>query len=329
MSNFCKGQNYQCLQNGVKHYFINENNYLRGISIDSVQTISGAIVYFPYKTTRYSSLTKKGSWLGGRVLQSPDGTFSFDDIWGDTVVIKTLANTGDTWLFYSDTLNHTYIAKVTSVDTMTILGAVDSVKNVVINSYHSGLADVTDSLNNFNILLSKNNGFIKIFDLYTFPYYSPSAGYYVAGNDRYLDYVSHGPSGYGPQAGNAEFSIVPYHNPTSLEMYNFSAGDLFAGNYGTWTNCTNDYVTNYSHSDSVLYKTIVDSFHVNYAMHHLISGTHTYLYDSGSSSSFFTEDYVDTLHTDTSLVFLTRMPEEYTVADLVYYYYPADTSFCH
>jgi hypothetical protein len=34
----CKAQNYQCLQNGVKNYFINGNGYLRAIKIDSVGT---------------------------------------------------------------------------------------------------------------------------------------------------------------------------------------------------------------------------------------------------------------------------------------------------
>ena len=75
---FCSAQNYQCLQSGVKHYFINGNGYLRGIRIDTVKTVGSDIEYFPYKTFRNSSLpldTTNGSWLGGHVIQKTDGSF--------------------------------------------------------------------------------------------------------------------------------------------------------------------------------------------------------------------------------------------------------------
>ena len=75
-----QAQNYQCLQNGVKRYFINGNGYLRGIRIDSVKTMGDTTVYYPYHTLRghYAGTTlldsTGGSWLGGKVLQLSDGT---------------------------------------------------------------------------------------------------------------------------------------------------------------------------------------------------------------------------------------------------------------
>jgi len=324
LSSVCHAQNYQCLQSGIKHYFINGNNYLRGISIDSVKTMGDTTVYYPYKTMRNYSDTG-GSWLGNKVLQLSDGTFLFDDIWGDTVTIKTQAHPGDEWLFYNDTIYHTYVATVASVDTMTIRGAIDSVKKIVIKSYHAGLLDsIDDPINNFNIILSKNNGFIEVFDLYTFPYYSPSLGTYSSGYDMYLDYIS----GYYPDAGNSEFMMVQYHNPTSLEMYNFDVGDMFAGHYSTYSMyCPLARLLDYTHYDSVINKTIVDSFHVNYAIHHILYGTDTYC--DTCHPFLYTQEYIDTLHTDTSLIFLTQMPEENTIPYMAYYFYPSDTSFCH
>ena len=326
---FCNAQNYQCLQPNVKHYFINDNNYLRGIRIDSAITTGDTVVYYPFKTKRiYPTDHTGGSWLGGKVIQLADGTFIFDDLWGDNVVIKTMANAGDAWLFYTDTTYHTYIAKVVSADTMTVLGTIDSVKKITITSYHGGMIGASDPVNNFSILLSKNNGFIKVFDLYTFPYSSPSTGHDSAGYDRYLDYVCDGYYVYPyPVPGTSEFTIVPYHIPSALAMYNFDVGDMFAGQYDSYPICPVDPKSHGIHYDSIISKTIVDSFHVDYAIHHLGSGANSY--DYGAYTQPYSYKYIDTLHTDTSLVFLTQMPEEYAVSEYAYYYYPLDTTFCH
>lgn len=131
-------QNYQCLQPGVKHYFTNGNGYLRGMRIDSVETQGDSTIYFPYHTPRGylhsappSTLDSTGgSWLGKSVVQRADGTFLFDNLWHDTVVIKTQANVGDSWVFYHDTTTLFYQASLMAIDTMTVLGFVDSVKKI-------------------------------------------------------------------------------------------------------------------------------------------------------------------------------------------------------
>ncbi|HXS37533.1 MAG TPA: T9SS type A sorting domain-containing protein [Flavipsychrobacter sp.] len=248
------------------------------------------------------------------MIQLPDGTFLFDNTWGDTVVIKTQAGVGDTWLFYNDTINHTYTATVTRMDTMTILGTLDSVKSIAIHSYQHGILDTLDPINYFQMALSKNNGFVKIFDLYNFPYYSPSG---VPCYDQYYTYL-------GSYA--SIFNIVAYHNPTSIEMYKgLNVGDMFAGYYGSTTGCPVAYLADYTHYDSIIYKTVIDSFHINYAIHRMINGIRI----DASHTTPLVYDYIDTLHTDTSLIFLKQMPEEFTVSQFVYYYYPFDTTFCH
>ncbi len=45
-------QNYNCLQFGPKNYFINAENYVRGIRIDSVRSVGSDTLYFPYRTRR-------------------------------------------------------------------------------------------------------------------------------------------------------------------------------------------------------------------------------------------------------------------------------------
>ena len=177
----CDAQHYQCLQSGVKHYFTNGNGYLRGIRIDSVRTMGDTTVYYLFHTPRggwgpdgLGSDTMNfdlppGSWLGEKVMQLNGNTFLFDNLWGDTVIIQAEANLGSSWLFCRDTSAHYYMATVTSIDTMTFSGVYDTVKTITISAYYDSSILASDSLNGFQIMLSKNHGFVQVFDLYTFP----------------------------------------------------------------------------------------------------------------------------------------------------------------
>jgi hypothetical protein len=196
-------QNYNCLQSGVKHYFTNADGYLRGIRIDSVRASGSDTVYYPFHTERghyypwgspISIDTNGSSWLGKNVIQKADGTFIFNNFW-DTVYIRSKAHLGESWVFFKDTNYIHYTAMVTSVDTMTILGVIDSVKKISIKADSAGTIVTVDPLNNFSIILSKNYGFVQVFDLYTFPYHTPSitpydvhtSNYVFRGYDYYLD----------------------------------------------------------------------------------------------------------------------------------------------
>jgi hypothetical protein len=151
---FSHAQNYNCLQSGVKHYFTNSNGYLRGIRIDSVRTSGTDVIYYPFKTKRNflstAPDTTNGSWLGSRVIQQANGTFLFNTIMLDTVIIKTQANVGESWVFYNDSSSNYYIATVTSKDTMTILGTVDSIKTITLTAYADSAINAGDSINHFH-----------------------------------------------------------------------------------------------------------------------------------------------------------------------------------
>jgi len=236
-------QNYQCLQSGVKHYFVNGNGYLRGIRIDSTITLGDTTVYYPFHTPRgaYDDTThlpnaldtNGGSWLGKKVLQKGDGTFLFDNYWNDSVIIKTQANIGDSWVFYSDISSLYYKATVVNIDTMTVLGAIDSVKTIMITANNGAGIVANDALDSFNIILSKNNGFVQVSDLYTFPYHKPDSAY-RPGLDFYLDrstfsnvYVnSYG--GNSPTAAITLFTLVNFINPSDQQLRNWNLGDILS-----------------------------------------------------------------------------------------------------
>jgi len=241
-----KGQNYQCLQAGVKHFFINNNNYLRGIRIDSVRTLGDTIVYYPFRTPRgaynpdahfvcFPELdTNGGSWLGKKVMQLNDGTFIFDSYWNNSVKVKTQANVGDSWLFYSDSSNLYYTATVVSIDTMTIISMLDSIKTIMITA-HDGAGIVTsDPVNSFNIILSKNHGFVQVFDLYTFPYHKADSAYRL-GLDFFLDrstcnanWINSTPYPLFPANPQvALFRLTDFIIPNEQQLYNWNTGVVF------------------------------------------------------------------------------------------------------
>jgi len=341
----CDAQNYQCLQSGVKHYFTNSNNYLRGIRIDSVRAVGDTTVYYPFHTPRgswayiipNSGLNQNGgSWLGKKVLQLANGTFLFDNLWGnDTVIINTQANLGDSWLFYRDTTGLYYTAKVTSEDTMTFLGIFDSVKTITIYAYYDSALNTTDSLNGFQIILSKNNGFVQVFDLYTFPYH-PAGAAYSSDLDFYLDaslseqyYFTSGT----PGAGNSIYRLVTFINPTSNQLFESNIGAVFEDDH---------YELPYSppvyyYLDTIIAKTILP---------HSITYTYSGLQGSSPGSYPSNESYLGgsfTTNDSTYLFDTTQMPEEgypepgindgYAVGHANFgtscnYYMPYDSSFC-
>ncbi len=332
-------QNYQCLQSGVKHYFINGNGYLRGIRIDSVRSSGANTIYYPFHTPRGSysspSLTldnNGGSWLGKKVQQQSNGTFIFDSYWGDSVIIKTQAHVGDSWTFYQDTSNLYYKATIISTDTMTVLSALDSVKRIMINAYIGSSIVTTDPVDSFVITLSKNHGFVEVFDLYTFPYHKPDSTF-RSGLDFFLDRSScnysmvNSAAGVAPNLAISLFKLVELINPNDIVLHNWNVGDVVQSlsEFGIYW-C--DGVFNLS--DTVSDKTTTA---------HSVTYTFTGTSFSCPSNSRAFETYPCSLIVKTgastfydssySLYDSTIMPEEHIGYENYYlFYFPNDTSFC-
>jgi Secretion system C-terminal sorting domain len=335
ISNIGHAQNYKCLQSGVRHYFTNGNGYLRGIRIDSVRTLGDSTVYYPFRTPRGGEPTTLppdsigGSWLGKRVIQKPDGTFIFDSFWGDSVIIRSQAHTGDSWVMYHDTSSLFYTASVTSIDTMSFLSVADSVKTIVVNAMRGTTTVTTDPLNGITILLSKDYGFVQVCDLYTFPYHLPGATY-TPFIDYYMDASLATPNNGHPPPSvtNVVFSLVNFINPNQQQLYNWHIGDIVESyhSYNWGVPLTSIPAGTYnSIADTVTSKTTSGS-----ATTYTLSGIHyacsapadpcTVLYNNGS----YTFDSSVYPLADTFL-----MPEEvHTNTGYTLYYFPTDSSGC-
>lgn len=339
-ANFCQAQNYQCLQTGVKPFYTNGDGYLRGMRIDSVIANGTDTIFYPYHTPRgnyaFAALDSTGgSWLGKKVIKQADGTFLFDDLAGDTVVIKTQANIGDTWTFYRDTTNTSYKATITGVDTMTILGVVDSIKKITIEADINGVINSQDPVNNFEIILSKNHGFVQVFDLYTFPYRLTTSGliFGVSSYDYYLDLLLGDVVTLGDGIAsnynlvttvNSIFHLVPFHNPTYGEIYNFSVGQVLESKEIK----TYPYSSSGEHITTITIDTILSKntsgFITNYTVAASSFSQDIAFVNGGppdTNSSYSSGGTTFSFNDTTLLIDTTHMPEEWN-AQYFYHFFP-------
>jgi hypothetical protein len=328
-------QNYQCIQSGVQHRFINQYGYMRSVKVTSSSgSSSGDSVLHLFRSERNATDSAiNGCWLGKDALKQPDGTFFIKNRFNDTVVIKTGATVGSTWVFYNDTTNAYYLANVTSVDTQTVLGVLDSVKRIKLTAYIGSTVNTADFVNNFEIILSKDHGFVQAFDLYAFPYHKPDSAF-RHGLDYLVDKLCDSTTATGthymtsPLVANSVFRLVDYHLPTYLELYDFSPGDAFcSGESRTVLLYNLDYST--FRYDSIVSKNVIDAWHVQYTTYSIIQRTNYYYPMSAAPFSTTSTSYMtDVINADTSLAIdIPATPEEMGTPYLYdWFYLPDDTS---
>lgn len=167
-------QNWQTFQSSSKKYFLTSEDYIFGVKFDSVKvTPSGDSILYPYKVLRnvyhnvpsasYSAIEASGAWFGQKLIIKANGDNIFLNATNDSIVIKTNCQLGDSFtLFKND--QDTITATVTSIDTATYYGVLDSVKTFDLT--FSGQSVFI----NPKIVLGKQLGLTATLPFYDFPY---------------------------------------------------------------------------------------------------------------------------------------------------------------
>lgn len=109
------------------------------------------------------------TWLGNRINYDHDNMFlDLLNETGDSLGFDFGMSINDSTLFFeSDSL--LYFIKYTSISNELALGLIDSTKHFEIITYDSLGNNIINSLSEFEILLTKNNGLISFIDCYHFP----------------------------------------------------------------------------------------------------------------------------------------------------------------
>lgn len=320
---WCVAQDYKCVRYGDTAYFINVDGYLRGMRINGVVAYGGGdTLLMPFETERHvwpAGLDgTNGSWLGSRIMDRHDGFFTFNTICRDTVFVNTQASIGDTWDFYNDTTMRSYKATVTALDTISVLGMLDSAKTIRITSYMGGVIDTLDPVNGYEMVISKEHGFAKTFDLYLFPYRHPSG---VMISDLYNNAVG--------SISKQKMAFVPtkFHVPTQMEVFDFDEGDVFVTHGYTWNEYPERHWLTY---DSIVSKTFPDAWHVRYSIFQKEKGSvHYPSWGTPSVTNYYYNAGMHEVEFDTSKLFsMPYMPEEYPSFPRIWHYLPEDSSNC-
>ncbi len=180
-----------------------------------------------------------GAWVGDKIFVQADGTYQFSNMWSDTVFIRSHAELGESWVFYSDTSKIYYRAMVTSKAERLVDGATDTVKSIEIKAYHRDTGYTpSDPSNLLRVSISKQYGFYELFDFFMFPHRLVRSS------------LSSSPSGVVDDTVDAwfincgsdqQFRRITLRNPTWQEINDFEPGDVFeykGSCYGLGNDCT-------------------------------------------------------------------------------------------
>jgi hypothetical protein len=270
-------QNWNPLNPVAQQYYVNVNGYIKTTSLDSVALHNDLLHYYPSRRLHFpaygvSGADTTGGWLGADIIRKTDGTYFFPNYWNDTIKLKVFAPIGETWTFYQGADSVYYIAEVTALDTMTILGDLDSVRKVTLTAYANGNLIASDSFNNTELILSKEHGFYATLEMYLFPFRAPGSSqifddYYLANSLSSLSYTYNlDPS--LPGKNCCIFRLVDPGNPTPAEFVQWNVGDIYEHDA-----CFTGMVTPVC-SSPYMYKldTVISKTFVNGGVEYILSG---------------------------------------------------------
>ncbi len=210
-------QDYQTINSSRISYFENqhysENKDIKCIRIDSVKCPGDSILYPFYVMSRRENECYQpnyASWIGKTVSISKDGINTFVNKFGDSIRINTKAKLGEKWIAYQLSDSMTIEASITQFDTLSFLGLNDSVKTISFQAYDKNMTAIDIPLNNMHLQISKNYGFIRILNFYSFPYL-------IINNSNDLENGSVLVGLSNPNVG--------VHNLTWADVYDFQVGD--------------------------------------------------------------------------------------------------------
>lgn len=246
-------QEYRLFQlDSLRLYKCPTSNYLDGLFIDSTSISGQDTIYFNFGVVEENFMNttcmriNKPIFIGKKIIVSPNGMSVLFNTQDDSIFINTKANLGDSWIMYRYSNGDNIIAEVDSMYQTTILNLSDSVKRIRLNVIDSIGNPVTNTINNFQIELSKDHGIFK--SLY-FPEFPNNFDPYDLQNRRMMTIgelyrfsegdtiqISH------QYEFQGVYSPVTYFTTTIYDIYYSSAGDTMF--YANDSALNYSYVTN-------------------------------------------------------------------------------------
>lgn len=176
-------QNYEAFQSNHQYHYtqsIGSREYIFSVKMDSIEIMGSDTVLrnylqvpvfpadLPNYTLNYKCLGRE-SWTGKISYKRASSIHEFVTATDDTIKVKTNALLGETWVFCPNGSTNYFEAEITDVYQTSVLGVMDSVKEITLNLYDQSHVLQTSNFNGKKLLLSKNYGLIQLYDFYNFP----------------------------------------------------------------------------------------------------------------------------------------------------------------
>ena len=205
-------QNYKTVIPGDTTYF---NGGTAVIQLDSITNSGDTVMYHNFKMIRanddFATYDLQGaSWTGKNIMVLPNGINMFVNKESDTIFIKTNAELGEKWLFYTYSNGNYIEAEIASKTEEDFIGINDWVKTITLQLKTSDGTNVCGFINDKYLKISENYGFVRAFNFYEFPFDTNTGEEWV---ELPAELELAGTSGLG------------YTNFGAAEIYNYDVGD--------------------------------------------------------------------------------------------------------
>jgi len=223
-------QHWSCFYPNDTAYYLDEAGNLQALAHVG-STINGAdTVYKIFRTIKFDRScsptndeaynTNAPVWAGPEILKRPDGEFCFFNDQNDTLKFQTQYELNHSWKFFHNAAGDSIVATITSLDTATLLGVIDSIKTITLSAYSVSGDTAIMQWDGQVIRLSKQTGWVDMPNILSFP-------------------------------NNAGLLTLTHLKPlTYREVFNYSFGDYFQ-----IKKTTNGYNYNYS---NYVYQLVID-----------------------------------------------------------------------
>jgi hypothetical protein len=176
-------QNYQLISPSQEKHFSYRDNaivsnvpVIQSIRIDSIATSGNNTSYHNHQILSQTSYTgscqltiNDSSWIGHQIIAKPNGDYLFFNRNSDSILIKTRANINSSWVLYTFPNNDYIEATLIAVANTTLLGTIDSVKTIVLQTKDNTNNSLNHPFNNKEIKFSKNHGLVNFYTMPDFP----------------------------------------------------------------------------------------------------------------------------------------------------------------
>ncbi len=292
-------QNFQTIKSTDINYFGTPTlDYVLATRTDSIALAGSDSIFYSYKTVRENdTATVSGcdfivgqNWFGSKVIIKSNGENQFLNKYNDTITIQTQALLNDTFLVYTYPSGDSLFGWVSSIDEMTILGNLDSVKTIDL------FTNQPLTISNPRFQIGKESGFIEVLPFYSFP--EPYGTVYTGSvlTDGSYELVG------------TEYPRIGITKPRVGDIYDFDIGDRIVISTNTGMTAPGSWTTYYRERD-VVGKTVWGLDSVTYEFQD------TSKYVQGYDSFIISTDYYGGVNTftyyDLDEWYSSFLPEEF------------------